>query len=119
MAAGWRRRIALGCCATLILAGTIWATSTIVRSSTFHDGFHDGTWRTTVVTSDDPSFTEEKAEQVHRKLEQFIARGEGELVKVKDSEDGRIYVYRFALSDGSEELYATDHPLRGGQDLQD
>jgi len=49
----------------------------------------------------DPTLTEEKARARSAEIEKLIAEKKYELVKVIDGDLGRVYIYRFVLSDGS------------------
>jgi len=113
----WKRRTAWVCCATLVIVGTAWAVQkrffTVLEEevtiSTDEGPYSEGRFFT--MGSDDLEYTEQKAKQHHQEIRQLIAHGSGELLRIDETDSGKIYLYRFILSDGEEVALARKRPI--------
>ncbi|MGA2799330.1 MAG: hypothetical protein ABSE63_17245 [Thermoguttaceae bacterium] len=65
----------------------------------------------TAIASDDPNFTQEKADQQWQETKRAISRGKYKLFKVDESTDPPAYYYSVQLEDGRTVGYGTNLPL--------
>ena len=123
----WKKRIAWAACALLVVSAVVFACNEVrkrffvvheevleERKTTLPDGseMHSRVVRGVSIGSDDPDYTEEKAKQQYKEIQNLIAEGKGELLKVIESDSGeKCYVYKFILSDGEEVAWGTRRPL--------
>ncbi len=111
-----KRRLLWVCCALLVLAAGAWGVQKVVRRFMVGERvweertitLPDGSGKSfavrigTSVVSDDPNYTQEKAEQHYQEAVDLVRQGKAELT-VKDWGHGRkLYKYTVVLSDGEK-----------------
>jgi hypothetical protein len=110
----WKRVLAV-CCAVLVLAAVGWAAQKAVQKFFV---VHQEANGQVVGGSNDPNYTQDKADQHWKEIQDLIAQGKYELVKVEDLGEGkRAYCYRFVLSNGETVGFARSEPLPDVGDL--
>ncbi len=113
------KRVAAVCCIAAALAGSGFAAYEVAvkvfvvevsEPVTNPDG--TVTQSCSAMSSSDPNFTQEKANQMHQEMKQAIAAGHYRLVDVK-REDNRppVYIYEVDLGNGRKVGSGTNEPL--------
>ncbi len=76
------------------------------------EGDRPDSGRSAVFGSDDPDYTQEKADEDWRKMLARIRKGDFELIETKKKESGATsYIYGFPRPDGGRDAFATNEPL--------
>ncbi len=122
----WSKNLKWACCLLLIAVAGGWTAQKVHKSFivseevlmeeefTNPDG-SKGSYRqtcSTTISSDDPDFSEEKAQKYHQEIQDLIAKGKYQFIDVKELDSGeKVYLYKFTLSDGEQFAYGARSPL--------
>lgn len=103
------KRTIVFCCAVAMLVGTGWGAYEACCKIFWIDSH-------TAVSSNDPNFTQEDANQLHAMVQRAIAAGNYTLVRSEEieyapGEKTQCYVYKVLLENGNTESYGTSEPL--------
>ncbi len=126
----WRRTLVWAACLVLIASLAGWAGQKAYKKFTVVDGdditvseeafenpdgstgmFIHSQSRRVEMSSDDPRYTEEKAREQYEEIQKLVSEGKYELLEVKQTDYGDVYIYKFKLSDGETVAWGTRKPI--------
>ena len=111
----WKKTLAWAACLVIITAVVSWAGQKIYKKFTFIVSESDVVTESVTMSSDDPGYTEGKAREQYEEIQKLKASGKGELLEVKETDYGKVYIYKFVLSDGEVIAWGTHRPLGSSQ----
>ncbi len=117
----WKKKFTWAACALLVVAATAWGAHKVSKKFIFQeehveevlpDGREVIRATTLVVRTNDPDFTDEKAQEMNQEIQDLMAQGKAELIEVKELGRGqKAYIYRVVLSNGTSVTCASGTPL--------
>ena len=120
----WKKKLVLACCMVMIMVISGWAANKIYKSFTVKEEVvteevttSDGNKaiythsKAVMMSSDDPEYTEEKAKAQYEEIQQLMKEGKYEFIGLKETKVGKIYTYRFTLSNGEKVGWGSAEPL--------
>lgn len=121
-----RKSLAWACCLLLVTAIGGWTAQKVYKSFIVHEEVimeeeytnPDGSKgyyiqkSSATMGSEDPSYTEEKAQKQYSEIQDLISEDKYEFLGVKELDSGeKVYSYKFILSDGEEVAWARKYPF--------
>jgi hypothetical protein len=120
------KRITIVCCVLAAIGATGWTayqaglrTFKVDESGPVMNPDGSATGSSTWITSNDPNFTQEAANQLHLQTKEAIASGDYALSEVKQTDHGALYIYTVYLPGGKTISHGTQQPLPEPEDFEE